>query len=142
MSDLMDQNLDTETDTGESLDEETMGLIQALISEGYTEDEIVDAILAYEDEQGMASEGEPPAEGSPEDLFDDPPEETNDTEKKEPEADKFAKGGFTGAAPKEKKTPPPKVKKDKKDEGYAQGGYVKAPKNRLATLIGSIGRFG
>jgi hypothetical protein len=131
MSDMMEQG---PAMGGGELDEETMQLIAQLLQEGYTEDEIVEAIVSAEGGEGD-EEGEPVPKGDMEFLddmdklknFDEDDEDDEDEE--EPE-----------------EAPPPKSKKKKKkkdDDGYAKGGYVKpAKKNNLAAFIGSLGRFG
>jgi hypothetical protein len=110
------------------LDEETMQLIAQLLQEGYTEDEIVEAILSAEEGGGEES-----------------PVEDEVAKKEDPNDDRFADGGFAASEP-PKKESPKKADKPKKDdkpkkEGYAKGGYVKPPKNRLAVAIGQLGRF-
>jgi hypothetical protein len=131
MNDELGQELDPTVETGaEELDEETMQLIAQLLQEGFTEDEIVEAILKAEEEGD---------EGG--DLLEEPPAEEPEEEKK---SDEFAKGGFAGKekkdpAPVKKKDPPAKKPPAKKPE--VSDIRLKKPTNNLASIIGSLGRF-
>jgi hypothetical protein len=122
-----------ESGSGDELDEETMQLIAQLLQEGYTEDEIVEAIISAEE---GGEEEEPVPKGDMEflgemDKLKSFGKSDNDDEEEEP----APKGDMKSLSDKKK----PKSKK--KDEGYAKGGYVKKPANRLASVIGSLGRF-
>jgi hypothetical protein len=119
----MNEDLELEQPGGdEDLDQETMQLIAQLLQEGFTEDEIVEAILLAE-EGGEIPEEEPAPEPAPE-------------EEEEPEAAKdkgFAAGGFAAKKPKKAAT--------EKKAGTVSDARLKTPKNKLASIIGSLGRF-
>jgi hypothetical protein len=128
----------------DSLDEETMQLIAQLLQEGFTEDEIVDAILTADEESEGGEEAGLPSAEEPGSIEDEsaPAEE----EKKDKEPEEFARGGFTGNKPPEKKESPAPKKKDEKpakksDKSELSDQRLKKPANNLASIIGSLGRF-
>jgi hypothetical protein len=149
--------VEEEEEGGGELDEETMQLIAQLLQEGYTEDEIVEAVLAAEEGAGIDEE-EDALEGAGIDEEEDP----ND--------DRFADGGFVASeGARAAASAPAAASSEKKDNGGAgaaaiaspsikkpdikskQGGdtekkkvsdrRLKKPVNHLAVTIGRLGRF-
>jgi pyruvate/2-oxoglutarate dehydrogenase complex dihydrolipoamide acyltransferase (E2) component len=140
------------------LDEATMQLIAQLLQEGYTEDEIVEAILSAEDggeEEEPVPKGDMEFLGEMDKLKNFGGGGDDDDDEEEPE--EFAAGGFAGSEPppaaaaapaaaSEKKEPPKKEPpkktddKPKKDKELSDV-RLKKPVNHLAATIGRLGRF-
>jgi outer membrane biosynthesis protein TonB len=132
----MDDTMIAEGQEAMPEDDELVGLIEQLLSEGYNEDEIVEAIMSSGAMGDEVEVGEPEEESIvPESTEDDEPveesieedTEVSDEDTKEPEP------------PKEEKEP----KKDGKKVSDIRQKILQKPKqkNSIASRIGSLGRF-